>query len=310
MGNIEYQDAFNKFDKQFFKKCFWVDKKLFYKDLFYHIKILFLIRKYSFNEVIHPVFSRERDYGDYFIKFFRTGEKIGFETDISIYSEVEAKASNKYYNVLIKDVYSNNFEFIRNKFFVEKLLNTSINISAPAFNIKKENNNSIVIFPGKRDVFRRWDSIKFSKVINYILINYSDIKIIIVGGNTDIEIANKILINVSNTNNLINLCGKTTIIELIEIINRTNLVISNETVAVHIAASTNTNCICLSNGTHYFRFNPYPSSISKNIITLYPDFFDSMSKDQLFQKYRYFSDVDINLIIPQKVINNVKTILK
>ena len=43
LGNIEYQDVFNKFDKQFFKDSFWLDKKRFYKDLFYHIKILFLM---------------------------------------------------------------------------------------------------------------------------------------------------------------------------------------------------------------------------------------------------------------------------
>ena len=260
--------------------------------------------------MIHPTFSRERDYGDYFIKIFRTRKKFGFETDISIYSDVEAKTSNKYYNVLIKDVNPQNFEFIRNKMFIEKLLNTSINISAPTFNIKKEKNNSIVIFPGKRNEYRRWNPVNFIKIIDYMLINYSNKKIIIAGGSSDNEIANKILLNISNTNNLINLCGKTTISELIEIINGADLVVSNETVAVHIAASTNTNCICLSQGTHYFRFNPYPSSISKNITTLYPDFFDTMNKNQLFQKYRYFSDVDINLITPQKVINNVKAILK
>jgi hypothetical protein len=56
---------------------------------------------------------------------------------------------------------------------------------------------------------------------------------------------------------VLDLAGKTTLIQLVEVIRHAALVVTNDSSAVHIAASTDTNAVCVLGGGHYGRFLPY-----------------------------------------------------
>lgn len=67
-------------------------------------------------------------------------------------------------------------------------------------------------------------------------------------------------------NRFFNLIGKTTILEMIELINRAHLVVSNDSGPMHLAAALNKTIIALFGPTAPERFGPYPISSPKNRI--------------------------------------------
>ena len=54
----------------------------------------------------------------------------------------------------------------------------------------------------------------------------------------------------------------TNLAELAELLRSAELLISNETSAVHIAVAVSTPSVCVLGGGHYGRFMPYPSDIA------------------------------------------------
>lgn len=105
--------------------------------------------------------------------------------------------------------------------------------------------------------------------------------------------------------------GKTNLVKLIELIAHADLLVSNETSAVHMAVSTNTRFVCISNANHIGRFNPYPAHIYNQGTYVYPDQVDKMIRDaprSLCEKYRIFSDLDINTISVEKVMKQVEKV--
>jgi ADP-heptose:LPS heptosyltransferase len=58
-------------------------------------------------------------------------------------------------------------------------------------------------------------------------------------------------------NNLTNLAGQTSLLELVELVRSAALVVTNDSSPVHIAAATNTPSVCILGGGHYGRFLPY-----------------------------------------------------
>ena len=111
-------------------------------------------------------------------------------------------------------------------------------------------------------------------------------------------------------NNAIDLTGKTSLTELVYIISRAKLLVSNDTSAVHIAASTSTPTICVSNGNTFGRFTSYPKEIFDKIEYVYPDKVDKDAAENNFDKFSFGSKINIDIIKAEKVKENIKKLLK
>lgn len=81
---------------------------------------------------------------------------------------------------------------------------------------------------------RRWPIIYYKEVIEHLLQN-KQYKIILIGGENDILYVNKLLKLLPSNSNLINLCGKINITQLIAILNKCRLFITNDSGPLHIA---------------------------------------------------------------------------
>lgn|SRR3989338_1497520 len=88
--------------------------------------------------------------------------------------------------------------------------------------------------------------IKFSAIADHIL-NKNKIPIILIGSKGDIALCNEIKNNSSNSNNIINLAGKTSLRELAAIMKLSSLVIGVDSGPIHIASSQNAKIIDLIN---------------------------------------------------------------
>jgi ADP-heptose:LPS heptosyltransferase len=304
LGNIEIKSVFDKYDSHFFVSAFFINKERFYNDIFYHLRILFRLKSIEYDLIINPVLSHEDLFNNY-IPLFLNGNKISFRSDQTILQKYfpDSKVFN---SIIIPDIHAK-FEYFRNIEFCEKLTETKIEFKDANFPILKKNENYVAFFIGARDEFRRWSEDNFSNLINLILDKYT-FQILILGGQSEFLKGENILMRIKKPEDVTNLCGQSNILELLELINNAKLLISNETVAVHVAASTKTTTICISNGNHYGRFNPYPKLFC-NINTLYPPTIFELSEETRIKRFLYGSSLDINEIDPFSVFNLFEKII-
>jgi len=314
-GNIIWKNLAETFDKNFVEEFIWINRKKFYFNLKYKYRILKQIYFKGFEIVIDSTYSREILYGDIIAKASDAKIKIGSEGALEKHAKWKRNFfSDKFYTELIPQPKENLFEFTRNKIFFENLLNKKISFQKPYINTENIalnedfKNKFIVIFSGASHQKRKWKIENFVEVAKFVINKYN-FDVVIAGAKNEVEID---LSNLDEKikNKIHNYLGKTSLSELAKLIEQSELLISNETGAVHIAAAVNKEFICISNGNHFGRFNPYPKEIFDKANYVYPP--EIMQKindiNYLKEKYRFNSDIDINQIKPSEVTEIVKKI--
>jgi ADP-heptose:LPS heptosyltransferase len=124
------------------------------------------------------------------------------------------------------------------------------------------------------------------------------LRFFIAGSNDEKYLSEEILGQLGKDIQVTDLTGLLTLPQLVDHIKGAHLLVSNETSAIHIAAAVGTTAICISNGNHFGRFNPYPVTIAPGIFTFYPDdrFYKPEYHNQLVEECRKQSELDINAI--------------
>jgi len=194
-------------------------------------------------------------------------EVIGFESDNEGIAPKYKARTDRFYAKKLALPDGVNFEFNRSKFFFETVLDEKINISDPSIPTSITERNGIVIFPGAGILKRCWEPEKFAELIKFILDN-SNHQLTLAGGPGDTQLCDW-FIEQFDTDRIVNLAGRTSLPELIELIGKSVLVIANETSAIHIAAATQTPSVCILGGGHFGRFAPYPQEIKHAPICVY-----------------------------------------
>ncbi len=316
-GNIIWKSLAESLDAGIVDNFIWIDREKFYKEIKYRYKILRQIYKNGFEIVIETTYTREILFGDSIVKASGARIKIGSEGALDKHAKWKRNLiSDKYYTKLIPAKKNNLFEFYRNTEFFQHLLdkdisirNTSIDLpgSKLKFNLPDK---YVVIFPGSSDVKRRWSPENFSIVSNYIIKKYS-LRIVIPLPKNEKEISGSIIKNLP-AESFIDLTGQTDLLDLAKILQDASLLITNDTSAMHFAAAVNTKFICISNGSYFGRFHPYPDEIFSGAYYVYPDeIMKNISNiDKLSNLYRFGSDLDINSIRSDSVINLIDKLIQ
>lgn len=315
-GNIIWKELAETFDAKWIDQFIWLDRKKFNSNVFYKYKLLRDIYKSGFEIVCDTTYSREILFGDLIVKSSKAETKIGCTGFPDTHVKWKRNLlTDKYYSRLINPLPGVNFEFYQNKDFFEKFLITFIDEKKPWLNVDSvlvklpTRNEFIVVFPGGQEEQRRWSVENYSLIIQMLLKEYN-YDIIIAGSKSETLIAKK-LIHFFNKQRVYDFTGQTSLPQLAKLIAKSSLLISNETSAVHFAASVGTIFICISNGQRFGRFMPYPKEMNVSGIYLYPDEIESKSDDYsyLAEKYRFGSDLDINSIKVENVIKIIRQIL-
>jgi len=311
LGNIAWKDLAIKLDSQWVDNFIWLDVKKLNKNFLYRYKKLKEISSTGYELVINPSYSR--DYFPFFylmIALITAKEKIGSVGDNS--HPLDKKMGAQYYTQLIPVKDRVIFEFNRNIDFFEELLNKKLPIIRTEIVLPYERHNFqlpkpyAIIFIGASKSFRKWHIKKYAEVAQY-LNNVYEYGIVLCGGLNDKKEAESFA-NYFN-DDYIDLVGKTSLLELSYLIKDSKILISNETVAPHIAVALNVkNIFVLSNGNHLGRFSPYPKNITKNYHAIYhPNLSNNVEEHaSLSNQFKYRSSLNINEISSEKVINKIK----
>lgn len=247
-------------------------KKMFFNPI-YRFKLLKKLRTKRYDLILNPLFSRDYFIGDTIVRNVCAKRKIGFGQDykntesrfVKLISDKKKRSkiltkllskSNGFYSSLIETDKEDKMELKRNAEFVSKFFDCDFKASLPelCFEISEFNQvkDYVVLFIGASQVKKNWGCEKFVNLIDKL-----SSFVVLCGGNGDIEIADNILRSVKKPNKILNLVGKTTLLELCSVINSANLVISNDTVAAHISAMVRTKSIVICPGHFTKRFHPY-----------------------------------------------------
>ena len=314
-GNDLWKDLAITFDSNIIDEFIWLNRKKFSSNPFYKYKLLKNIYKSGFEVVIDTTFSREILYGDSIVHTSRAKDKIGSTGSSDSFVVWKRNLlTNKFYTNLITQSSENLFEFYRNKEYFEKILQEKIDLSKPVLNSTKidinlpTNKEYAVIFPGAQDEKRRWSSTNFEVVVEHLIQNYN-LNVIIAGSKSDSSISSK-MIKCHTSNSCFDMTGKTILPQLVKLISLAKILVSNETSAVHFAAAVGTPFICISNGNHFGRFNPYPKEMHIKCKYIYPDDIENnLNHLDYLEKYRYDSNLDIDSISPIKIIKALPELL-
>lgn len=251
LGNILYRDIAQNYDSKYIDNFIWIEKKN-YKDLTISKEIQDIFDA-EYDTLIHPTYSRLKIV-DELISKIKSKNKIGFVSDNSNQSKRELKITNNYYTDLISTQKSIH-EFDRYKIFFRQILERDFDVQLCLPAEKKKNEEYAVIFPGASSIFKRWSPKKFKYISSYLSEKHN-LNIKICGSKQDQLIAKNILKN-SNIKNIEDKTGKTNLIELIDIISNSKILITNDTSALHIGIATNTKTLLIGSGHHKDRFSNY-----------------------------------------------------
>ena len=306
-GNLWWKDISEKYDHAFVDEFIWIDySKL--KESEYLFNICWKLYKKRFHTVINPTYSRSVFDDDITL---HCGAKIKIGQagdDVNLGKELKAR-NDKQYSKLINIESPLAFEFDRYKLFFQKVLDQHIVIKKPFINQSSSITNTIILCPGAKHSIRQWAPENFSKLAN--LLNesiYPKHQFIICGSASETHLANSIM-NYSSLN-FIDTTGKIGLPELINIVSSAKLVITNDSGPFHISVALNKRTVCVSNGNHFGRFNPYPKEMETNSTTLYPSVVKELVKDEknVVEFQIKGSLIDINLLTVNEVFNYIKSV--
>ena len=308
-GNILWRDLAEALDSEFVDHFIWVDRGRFRNSLFYRFDILRQIRRSGFSVAIHPVFSRDFYWGDQIIRHSQANLRIGFNGDCTNMQTRQKIESDKYYTNLIRDEVTYQFEFERNKVLFEACLKSSIRMFKPKIALQKKHEfkNSIVIFPGASQVWKQWPATAYAETCSFLL-KKTQSEFLICGSPADKELAEHIRTLNSQWNRIKNFAGKTSLLELAQILASCRLLISNDTSAVHIAAAVGTKAIvAISAGNHYGRFLPYPHVADQRMACVFPYPIQKMpEKERLRLYYNSGIGTSIKTIEVERVVAAIR----
>lgn len=145
--------------------------------------------------------------------------------------------------------------------FVRGIVGKQYRITKPELKFNSQNivnDKYFVLYVGASMEQKLWPLYRFSKVAEHIF-DRTNLNAVILGVNSEKKYADLVIANVKSIyeSRIIDLCGQTTIDDVIDIIGNAEFVVSNDTSGVHIACATNTPSVAINGGWHYGRFLPY-----------------------------------------------------
>ena len=241
-----------------FDEVWFLDRRKFSKNLFYRIALLKQIRNHGFGIAIHPSYSRDFMFGDAVIRASNATERIGSSGDCSNIISNKKLVSDQWYTTLVPATSEPITELGRNAEFLRGLGLPGFRSSVPELSVKIKSPVSLdkyyVLFPGAGGKVRQWPLENFAQLAEKIYSATGWIGVVC-GGTKEVILGE--LLTETAAAPLQNWAGRTSLQELVATIAQAQLLFSNDTSAVHIAAAVSTPSVCVLGGGHYGRFLPY-----------------------------------------------------
>jgi ADP-heptose:LPS heptosyltransferase len=266
LGHELWQELALAYDRDFVDDFLFISPDSLYDLPLKTFRIGWHIFKNNYAVVLQPSYTRLL-ITDGLAALSAANEIIGFESNNEGRLPKYKARTDKFYSrrlLLPEQCY---FEFERSRFFFENVLEQEISLERPSLPVTKSFDKHIVIFPGAGNAKRSWEPEKFLQLIKLIR-QQTPAPVYLAGGYGELPLG-KYLAESLPMGAVIDLTGKTSLTQLVELIGSAALIIANETSAIHIAAAAKTRSICILGGGHFGRFAPYPENMDYAPVCLY-----------------------------------------
>lgn len=233
---------------------------------FYRWALLSKVSNSYFETAIQPTFSRVFMHGDSVIRATHAKHRIGSLSDSCNISACDKANSDRWYTQLLPAKSQAMMELDRNAEFISHLTGKDFKASLPQWPVMaslaarlQPKGAYAILFPGSSWNGRQWPVQSFVE-LGAQLHRLHGWQMVLCGAPSERALCHEIA-EAAPTASL-NLAGQTTLAELAELIRGAQLLIANETSAVHIAAAVGTPAVCILGGGHYGRFVPYPDHVA------------------------------------------------
>jgi len=242
-----------------FNEVWAINTQRLIHSLSYRIKIASQVRRAGFEIALNPTFSRDL-HSDSIIRFSGAKVTIGFNGNLSNIVPMFKLISDGWYTKLletdskVKSEIKLNAEFLSGLEYPSKpSLGSFAHISSrPIFGL--ESKNYFVIVPGASWPQKCWPIQNFVDISKRVRLHYG-IDGVICGSHSESNLAQAI--NDQLDQPLLDCTGKTTLVELFNLIKHTLILVTNDTSAAHISPIVGTPSVCILGGGHFGRFLPY-----------------------------------------------------
>jgi len=143
---------------------------------------------------------------------------------------------------------------IQNKFFFSQVSDKMALDNLLSNSGINKDSKIIVVSAGSRSRTKRWPKEKFVKLIS-LLIEDLKVKIILTGDKNDLTVNKYITDNLKNP--ILDLSGHTDITQLAYIVKKANLVVTNDSAALHMAGYLNTPTVAIFGPTDEGKYGPW-----------------------------------------------------
>lgn len=313
VANSAYKNLAEELDTEIVDRFIWFDRGPFQFDRKYRKKMLREIAQQRFDIAINPTFSRDFIFADSMMRCINANQKIGQRGNAASGYWFLNALSSKWYTKLIDTGRDIQFEFERTRSFTEVLIEAPIQLDAPYLtkSIVGSQLSHIILFPGAGEKQKQWSIENFAQCVQSIG-SYKTGPIYVCGGPGDFYLGEQIK-QLAPGITIENLCGKTSLMELCKLIGDAELLITNDSSSVHIAACLNTPTICIGSGRHYGRFTPYPGHSHPNLHFLFPTIVENLAKTDVIKLKRitsYHGIAKVDEVAVERVVDVINGILK
>ncbi len=302
-------------DADCFDELLVVEFGRFQNDMAYRAEVLRGIGAAGYGEVIYPLHVREPGVENFF-RFLAAPVRVGSQGEHCA-EPWFLLIDQEGYTQLLPTARKVLFEYDRNgEFFINWLaafgtiavlpasLRPPLHIPVSAAEAARfqapDGRPAIVLFPGASARQKRWPASRFARLAQGLHQRYgSQYRLVLAGSTTDDEHARHI--QQAAAVPLENLCGQTNLLELAALLSQASLLISNDTVAAHLAVQLGRPCLVVMMGENYGKFFPYPSGLHQAPCQcLFPPSMEARFAQGNFQSPG--RDPDIGSITPERVL--------
>lgn len=241
-----------------------VDCARFCRDRRYRRERALRVRAIGAGRAIQPTYSREMPVGDSLIRMSGAATRVGYRGDATNTPSLLKRWTDRWYTTLVVSPPGIVSELERNRHFAEVLrkrrvaLGSGRTLLLPSKRpIRGQGKPYAVVVPGGSWDSKLWPIARFEEIVRRIVaaMNWN---VVVVGSAGEEKLGMRLA---TVCEGIVNLVGRTSILELIGLIDDAELVLSNDTGAAHIAAALETPAVVILGGGHFGRFFPYPDEI-------------------------------------------------